>query len=64
MYNLFTHIYQLKLIPSNGLIKYLYKRNRERFMSGFHFICNCRRYRAYKEECMLEFEEEYKNKDL
>lgn len=45
-------------------IKYLYKRNRERFMSGFHFICNCRRYRAYKEECMLEFEEEYKNKDL
>ena len=45
-------------------IKYLYKRNRERFMSGFHFICNCRRYRAYKEECMLEFEEEYKNKNL
>lgn len=44
------------------LFKYLCKWDRERFISGFHFICNCRRYRAYKEKCMLELEVKYKGK--
>lgn len=46
------------------LFKYSCKWNRERFFSGLHFICNCWRYRAYKEECILKFEEEYKSNSL